>query len=433
MRVLSRAVTRPRWVAPYSPTIVAALVIAGAAVALAAPATAAPLRLAEAIDIALRDNPLIAGAGDRARAMQEVPAQVSAYDDPTLSWEAWDIPDSLRVDQAENNIFRLSQKLPFPGKRTLAGTRATREADAAAEDVQTVRLEVRAAVTRAYAELWLASESARVVERDRALFERLAHTAESQYAIGQTTQADVLRAEVELTHAVIVQRTAALAIEAARAELNALLSRTPDAPLGEPQAPAVRRIEPPLETLIERALGTRPELAAQRAMIGRETSGVELAQLGTWPDFEVSVGRFINFDRNDGFGAMASVTLPFVQIGKYRAAVGEARARVAGAESAMRRLQDEVRRDVAVAYARANTAALQHELARSTHVPHAEQAVRASEAAYVSGAADFSGLLDALRMVQETHLQHVDAAAAYLRAVADLERAVGGPLDAIEE
>ncbi|MEO8605036.1 MAG: TolC family protein [bacterium] len=426
MRVLPRALTRRGWLARCSRVGVITLAIACAV----RPAAAEPLRLADAIDMALRDNPLIAGAGDRARAMQEVPAQASAYDDPTLSWEAWDFPDSLRVDQAENNIFRLSQKLPFPGKRTLAGVRAKREADAAVEDVHTAQLEVRAAVTRAYAELWLAFERAHVIGRDRVLFERLAHTAESQYAVGQTTQSEVLRAEVELTHAVIEERTAALAIDAERAELNALLSRTPDAPLGDLEAPAVRRIEQPLATLIERALTARPELAAQRAMIGGANSGVELAELGTWPDFEVSVGRFINYGRADGFGAMATVSLPFVQYDKYRAAVGEAQARVAGAESGLRRLQDGVRRDVARAYSQANTAALSYDLARSTHVPHAEQAVRVSEAAYSSGTENFASLLDALRTVQETHLDHAEAAAAYLRAVADLERAVGGPLDA---
>ena len=46
------------------------------------------------------------------------------------------IPDSLRVDQAENNIFRLSQKMPFPGKRTLAGTVAEHTADAAEQEIE---------------------------------------------------------------------------------------------------------------------------------------------------------------------------------------------------------------------------------------------------------------------------------------------------------
>ncbi|MBX3026768.1 TolC family protein [bacterium] len=404
-----------------------------AALAVTRPALAEPLRLADVLAIALRDNPAIATAGQRAQALRARPAQVSAFDDPTLSWEAWDIPESWRIDAAENNIFRLTQKLPFPGKRRLAGVAATHEADAAGEEARGTRLDVRAAVTRAYADLWFAGERARIIARDRALFERSARTAESQYAIGQTAQADVLRAQVELTHSVIAQRTAGLTIDAARAELNALLSRTPDAPLGDPEPPPVRPIDTPLATLIERALGTRPELAGQRAMIEREQSGVALAELGYLPDFEVSVGRFLNYGRSDGFGAMASVTLPFAHLEKYGAATSEARVRVSGAESALRGLQDGVRRDVAQAYAQANAAALEYELARSTHVPHAEQAVSATEAAYASGAVSFAALLDALRTMQDTHLQHAEAAADWLRAVAALERAVGGALDAAAE
>jgi hypothetical protein len=91
------------------------------ALALAAPAGAEPLRLDDVIAIALRDNPAIANAGQLADALHARPAQVAAFDDPTFSWEAWDIPESLRVDAADNNIFRLSQKLPFPGKRRVAG------------------------------------------------------------------------------------------------------------------------------------------------------------------------------------------------------------------------------------------------------------------------------------------------------------------------
>jgi len=74
------------------------------------------------------------------------------------------------------------------------------------------------------------------------------------------------------------------------------------------------------------------------------------------------------------------------------------------------------------------TAALQHELARDTHVPQAEQALRVTEAAYQAGTSDFVSLLDVLRNIQTIHLQHVEAMAALGKATADLERAVGGDL-----
>ena len=389
---------------------------------------AAPLRLADVLARAQEANPEIRVVRQRAAAMHAVPAQVSAYDDPTVSWEAWDFPDSWRIDQAENNIFRLAQKVPWPGKRTLAGRVAEREADAADHDVRTVRLDLALLVTRAYYDLWLAHADRDILARDTQLLERAARITEQKYGVGAATQADALRAQVELTHRVTESTTAALAIETAAAELNALLSQPPETPLGVPEDPPMLAPRGTLEALTDLALAQRPELAAQRSAIAREQTAVELARLGRRPDFEFSVGRFVNYQRSDGFGAMASVTVPFVYGGKYDAAASEAGARLVSAEAELRRWQDRIRREVAQAYARARTARLQHELARETHVPQAEQALRVTESAYEAGSTDFLALLDTLRNVQTIHLQHAEAMADLGKATADLERAVGGEL-----
>src|SRR5262245_35894455 len=89
---------------------------------LAAPSLGAaePLSLAHVLDVVRAQNPAIAGATARADAAAAVPRRVSAYDDPVFSWEAWNIPESIAIDRADNNILRVSQRIPFPGKRTLA-------------------------------------------------------------------------------------------------------------------------------------------------------------------------------------------------------------------------------------------------------------------------------------------------------------------------
>jgi outer membrane protein TolC len=291
-------------------------------------------------------------------------------------------------------------------------------------------LEVAASATRAYADLWLTYQKRDILTRDKLVVERVAHTTEQKYGIGTATQADALRAQVELTHMTIQVDTAALAIETAAAELNAVLSRRPDEPLGVPEEPLVPRLDASVETLTDLALRQRPELAAQRAAIARTQSGVELAALHRRPDFELSIGRFVNYGHSDGFGAMASVTVPFVYGAKYDAGTAEARATEAAAEAELRRWQDRVRREVAQAYAHAHTAALEYRLAHGTHIPQSEQALRVTESAYQTGGADFLSLLDTLRNVEAIHIEHVEAEAELARATADLERAVGSELPA---
>ena len=333
-----------------------------------------PLRLADVLDDARQHNPAIRSALERAKAAEAMPPQASAYDDPVLSYEAWNAPGAFEIDRADNNIVRLSQKLPFPGKRTLAGKIAGRDADIARHEADGVALDVMAEVKRAYYALWQAHMALAVYSREKDLVQRFARIAEQKYAVGEVSQSDVLRAQVELTRAINRVTTQSLTIDSARAELNALLSRSPSEPLGTPQTPEVRLDQRP-EALTRMALENRPELIAQGAAVSREQERVRLAYRSYLPDFELSVGRFFNPGADNGVGGMVSVSIPIAYKYKYDAAVAEANARLVSAEAELRRLQDMVQREVTQSFLRARTALLLHNLFVSTHIPQAEQEI----------------------------------------------------------
>lgn len=387
-----------------------------------------PLRLTDVVAEARQQNPEVRAARERARAAAAVPPQVSALDDPTFSWESWNAPEAFRIDRADNNIFRLSQKVPFPGKRRLAGAVAQRDADMTQRDAEGVELDVIAAVKRAYYELWQSHQNLLVYTREKVLVERFARTAERKYGVGEVTQTDVLRAQVELTRLINRVSTGTFAIASARAELNALLSREPAEPLGVPEEATPPTLHDTSVSLTALALERRPELAAQAAAVSREETAIRLARRNYWPDFEFSVGRFVNFDADDGFGGMASVTIPLAYRSKYDAAAAAARARLAAAQADLRRLQDRVRREVEQAFLRVRIALLQHDLFVTTHIPQAEQTLRVSEGTYETGGVDFLTLIDTVRAIEMVHLEHIEAASELEKAYADLERAVGGDI-----
>jgi cobalt-zinc-cadmium efflux system outer membrane protein len=386
------------------------------------------LRLADVLEQARQRNPEIRAAQGRAAAAAAVPARVRALDDPTFSYEVWNAPDPLRVDRADNNILRLSQKIPFPGKRALAGEVALREADMAQSEGSGVELDVAAAVKRAYYDLWAAHELLDVYSRERGLVERFARIAEQKYGVGEVAQSDVLRAQVELTHFINRVTTQTLAIDGARAELNALLSRPPGDPLGVPEEPPRPRLESDVDHLIALGAESRPEVRAQQAAVAREEAAVRLAQRDYFPDFEFNVGRFINPGQRDGFGAMAAVSIPIAYKWKYDAGLGEARARLSSAQAELRRLQDRVQREVKQAHVRAETARLQWNLFVNTHIPQAEQSLRVAESAYQTGGIDWLALIDTARTLESVHVDHIQAHAEFEKAYADLERAVGREL-----
>ncbi len=406
----------------------AALALAVPAPSLSAEASSPTLSLPALLAEARTRNPELLAARERSAALAAVPPQARALEDPTVTWEAWNAPNSFRLDHADNNIIRVSQRIPFPGKRALAGEVAAYGSAEASHGADAVELDVLAAVKRAYVDLWLAYERHAVSTREQTLLDRMTHVVESRYATSDATQADVLRSQVELTHVVTRLATETIAIERARLALAALLSKAPDEVAGRPEPLAPPRLAQNTADVVAQAFAHRPELRGADAAIAREQAAVRLAERNRYPDFEVSLGRFINDDAADGFGAMLSMNVPIFNGGKYAAAIDEARARLRAAEAERRRVVDGIRREVADAYLRADTARVEYELFTKTHVPHTEQALRVTESAYEAGQVPFLDLLDTLRSIENVHLDHVNAEAAFETAYADLERAAGTAL-----
>jgi outer membrane protein TolC len=386
------------------------------------------LNLDQVIAYARQHNPAIQVAGSQVVAARNVPDQAAAYEDPTLSWEAWNAPENFRIDRAENNIFRLAQKIPFPGKLRLKGEIASKQAEKMEQDLKATEIDIVTQVKKAYFDLWLTHQNLAVYRRDRELLTQIARSAEQKYAVGQVSQPDVLRAQVELTRAINRVTTETLALEKARARLNALLSRPPEARLGmprDPPPPSMPYTVAELETL---ALANRPELLAQIKSLEKEGLARDLAQKAYYPDFEVFVSRFENFRERNGFGAGVSASIPLAFKTKYDAAVGEATANLLAAQSELARLRDRTLFEVKQAFVELKTALEQLDLFLHTHIPQAEQSLASSQISYQTGVLDFLSLLDSVRAIQEVHLEHLTAAANFEKAWAELERAVGQEL-----
>ncbi|OOO00952.1 MAG: hypothetical protein USCGTAYLOR_02846 [Chromatiales bacterium USCg_Taylor] len=142
----------------------------------------------------------------------------------------------------------------------------------------------------------------------------------------------------------------------------------------------------------------------------KDNLALTLARKAYYPDFEVSISRFENFDARDGVGVMVSASIPLAYKYKYDAAVDETTANRQAAQSELWRVRDLALFEVKQAFVGARTALEQVNLFLYTHVPQAEQALQASQA------------------VEQVHLEHLTAAANFEKSWAELERAVGQEL-----
>jgi outer membrane protein TolC len=211
----------------------------------------------------------------------------------------------------------------------------------------------------------------------------------------------------------------------AQAQLNALLSRPPEAPLGTPQDPSPAIMTYSMADLEHETLKNQPELRAQAAVVERENLALVLARKAYYPDLEVSVSRFVNSGQRDGLGVVFSTTIPLAFKSKYDAGVEEATANRQTAQHELRRLQDLALFGTKQALVEARAALEQLNLFLHTHIPLAEQALAASRIGYQTGGTDFLSLVDSVRAVEQVHLEHLTAAANFEKAWAELERTVG--------
>jgi outer membrane protein, heavy metal efflux system len=395
------------------------------------PAEAAPsaetLRVDALITEALKQNPEIEAARQRWRAAQERAPQARALDDPEVKIEWWNTPENLDIARTPNTIFGLSQRFPFPGKLGLKESLAVKEADMAASLLRAKEREVTSQVKSAYYEVFLAHKAIEIHHQQIDILKDFFAIANARFRVGKGGQVDVLKATVELSKLFNELPVLEQQRESAKAKLNVILNRAPQSPLAEPVEPAGPRTRQPLDELHQLAIQNRPELRALDIEIARSQTAIALAQKQYYPDFNVMVSRFQNFEARDGFGAMVTMSLPFSfwTKPKYDAGVREATATKDSAKAAFQVLKNQVLFEVKDLLVKIEAAEKLMTLYKTTIIPQARQTLESARANYQTGKLEFLSLLDAERALKDFQLEYYRALTTFEQRMAELERAVG--------
>jgi cobalt-zinc-cadmium efflux system outer membrane protein len=396
--------------------------------------SAEALSLQAAIEEALARNPELLAARRAWQAALRRPPQARALDDPEFSIQTWGVPlrDPVNLRRANPNIFGLRQSLPFPGKRRLKGEIAADEARIAEAQYQAKARELVAQVKKAYYDLALAEKTLRLEHEQLEVVQQMLKVAEIRYAVGQVPQQDVLRAQVAQSERLHMLIMAGQERRTAAARLNTLLNRPPGSPLGPLEEPMEVLLLERVEELTQRALAARPELAGAQAAVQKAARTRSLAEKNrTLPDFMVGLEYWLapEMDPAHTYAAMVNVTIPFAWTqGKHRQAVEEAAVMLAMEEASAQAMRNQVLLEVQEAVARLEAAQQTLRLHREGLLPQAEQAFKATMAAYQSGKVDFGTLLEGERMLREVRRGTFRALTDVQQRLAELERAVGQDL-----
>jgi outer membrane protein TolC len=357
--------------------------------------------LAALLQETLDHNPDLARGRALTQAERERVPQAGALPDPSLSLGIQnDGFKKLQIGEMESSYYQVmvTQPLPWPGKRGLRTDIARLGSQAAEASQSRIRLGLEAEVRRAYVALLLTRGQLGLLG-DQALFlEQAEATARARYEVGQGSQADLLRAQLERTR--LEQTRLALGGEerSALALLNRLRTQPPDAPIATPrpldQMPEPQPIQP--AAALAEATEASPELKAARLGLRQAEKALDLAQLDRRPDFAVSAGLMPRGSLDPMWTAGVSITLPLWGNRKQARAVAEQdqRRRASGSEAesvaallAQRNQERAAQMDSALATLR---------LFRGGLLVQSEAAFRATLAQYEAGRVPFLSVLESL-------------------------------------
>ena len=389
------------------------------------------LVLPELIHEVLARNPELVAARKQWEVATHRITQARSLEDPILSLQFWNSPQTLNVTRSDNTILGLSQSFPFPGKRALKGDVASRSAEMTEQAVRAKERELIARLKQAYYDLFLAQKATQIHHEQVELLRQFVEIANAKFRAGKGSQADVLKAQVELSllfqhRPVLEQRR-----ETAEAMLNTLLDRDPASPLGIAQEPSQLPLDQPVDDLHSLALNDRPEIKAAELDVQRNEQSHALAQRQYYPDFNVAFQRFQNYQADNGFGAYVAMSIPFAfwTKPKYDAGVQEAAAAVAVARAQQQTAENMTRFQINDLLAKLKATDQVATLYRTTILPQAEQSLEAARVGYRSGKAGFLDLIDTQRAWRGFQLEYFKALVDRQYRLAELEQVVGITLD----
>lgn len=414
-----------------------ALIVAGSALAQGSAPASRDAQLEALLKEAAERNPDIEAARRELDAARKRISPAGALDDPMLELGVTDFPTqslSFRAEDMTTKMIGLSQRLPYPGKRGLRRELAEKEAQAAENSLRELMNRVSREVKLAYFDLSLVDESVRLVEKNRRILEQFLSIAEARYRVGQGNQADVLKAQTQLSR--MIDELIKLGRErpAIEAELNRALGRGASDAAVTTRPPRAREVALRVDELREIARTERPQLLAQQNIIERNARALDLANKDYYPDFDVRFGygqrdsNLMGQRREDLISLTVAINLPVWRAEKRDPRVAEAQAMRAQAERMYEARRNEINAMLRQQVAAAEQALKSVQLYETGILPQARLAVEASLAAYQVNRVDFFTLLDNQMTVFNYEIAYVANLANQNKALAEIEFLTGKTL-----
>jgi outer membrane protein, heavy metal efflux system len=380
---------------------------------------AAPLTLEEALSIAVANNKTIAAARLQ-RSVDLAGVDVARErPNPDLAYEA--------TRDTPHQTISASFPLELGGKRG-ARTAAAQAAVATGEaELDQLIASLRDQVRRTYIELAGAERKVAIAQEVADLFTRARDAAHARAVAGDAPRRDDVAAQVDWFGAQNDVIAAHGEVDAIRASLNVLLGRPAASPLS--LATTLEPVPvPTLDAALARTTQVNTDVEVIDRQIAEQTARIGVARSLQTPDLTAGFGVTSGSQPDYSVGWIANAGIAIPLFTTHHAGVVVETAALTKLRADREALLADIGGAVAAALARAASAATRYTSYQRDILPLSQQDEAFAQDAYQSGQTGLDALILALQHARERRLAGLQAALDFHDALADLERAITGPI-----
>lgn len=383
------------------------------------------------LEEAAQKNPDVLAARRAWQAAAQVASQVSTMPDPQVTLQHVSVGSPRPFAGYSNSDFAyigfgVSQDLPFPGKLKLKGEAADRDAAIARKKLESVSRSIFQRVKEAYLQIAYIQQTLGVLERNDRLLEQIEKIADARYRVGQGSQQDVLKAQLERTK---LQREFVhhhQVMQTQQTMLRKVLNRAGDSPDVTTEGLVETPLTISVNDLLAKVRTENPEVMGQQEMVNRQSLQVEMARKDRYPDFSVQyMWQHTAEQFRDYYMVSVSARIPIYRRRKLNPemtqAVDELTRSKREYESQVQSAFFEVRNQ----YIAAQTASQMLKIYREGLIPQALATYQSGLAAYQTGRLDFESLLAGFMDVLNFDVEYWKALADHETALTKIEQITG--------
>jgi len=393
---------------------------------------AMPTPLAQLIAEAEANNTQISAADHSWKAATHVAQQVTTLPDPQFTVQQFSVGSPKPFAGFSNSDFAYiglgaSQDLPYPGKLRLKGEVANREADTQHAQADVLRSSIAEQIKLVYLRLAYLDATLAILQQNDAVLQPLIQSGLSRYSVGQRSQADVLKAQIEHTKILREVTMHHQEMGQLQADLKQLLHRSQDSEDILPEqlaASPLRHTSEELQVLVQ---SHNPAVHRDANAVQKQDAQLKSAQRDGKPDFNVGyMFQQTGGGYRDYYVLSLNMRLPRRK--RVEGEIAEATERLSQSKQELDSQTQQQLAEVQKEYiAVTSTEDLLKEYQEGL-IPQANAAFHSEEAAYQSNKQQFAPVLSSLLDVLSFEHDYQQALFDHETALAHLETLTGATL-----